>query len=63
MIQIPRVFGVTRLHLWAQENPLRWLPQFDREECARFGGFLSHRRTPSHHPFLGGIFPNKNQSF
>ena len=23
-------------------------------------GFLSHRATPSYHPFLDGIFPNKN---
>ena len=24
------------------------------------GGFLSHGGTPSYHPFLDGIFPNKN---
>ena len=24
------------------------------------GGFLSHRGTPSYHPFLDGILPNKN---
>ena len=23
----------------------------------QFGGFLSHRDTPSHHPFLDGVFP------
>ena len=27
---------------------------------ATYGGFLSHRATPSHHPFLDGIFPNKH---
>ena len=26
-----------------------------------YGGFLSHRGTPSHHLFLGGVLPNKNQ--
>ena len=31
-------------------------PYFFRQN----GGFLSHRGTPSHHPFLGGMFPNKN---
>ena len=25
-----------------------------------YGNFLSHRGTPSHHPNLGRIFPNKN---
>ena len=28
---------------------------------SQYGGFLSHRGTPSHHPFIDGIFPNKNQ--
>ena len=32
-----------------------------RNEMEENGGFLSHRGTPSHHPFLDGIFPNKNQ--
>ena len=28
-----------------------------------YGGFLSHRGTPSHHPFLDGIFPYKPTSY
>ena len=28
----------------------------------RYGGFLSHRGTPSNHPFLGGIFHYKPSS-
>ena len=38
-----------------------WGAQFETEmNVSPFGGFLSHRGTPSHHPFRDGIFPNKN---
>ena len=28
-----------------------------------YGGFLSHRGTPSHHPFLDGIFHETNHPY
>ena len=34
--------------------------QGDTISSFSYGGFLSHRGTPSHHPFLDGIFPNIN---
>ena len=36
--------------------------QGPRDQSSKNGGFPSHRGTPSHHPFLDGIFPNKNHS-
>ena len=38
-------------------------PWIDLREHVICGGFLSHRATPVHHPFLDGIFPHKNQPF
>ena len=39
------------------------MENFVNSQILGYGGFLSHRGTPSHHPFLGGIFPNKNHPF
>ena len=51
--------GSAGLHLWtivgSPSNTIRKLQQH--------GGFLSHGATPSHHPFLDGIFPYKPSIF
>ena len=34
-----------------------------KNEWEKYGAFLSHRGTPSHHPFIDGMFPEINHPF
>ena len=68
--------NITQSNMWIVAQPpflnaIRWTngekmwafwrtPKTILFGCKTYGGFLSHRGTPMHHPFLHGIFPNKN---
>ena len=57
----PQIYVIqhnTRASKMRAFDPMHWV--FDWGICWET---LSHRATPSHHPFLEGIFPNKNQPF
>ena len=43
-------------YMWSQWE----LRRDSQAHIWRCGGFLSHRATPSHHPFIDGIFPEIN---
>ena len=51
------------------ENPVEMddlevdTPHLRKPPCISYGGFLSHRATPSSHPFIDGIFHEINHPF
>ena len=55
--QDPRIYGYKNMVLQGSYLLLELFLQLSSVTLILYGGFLSHRGTPSSHPFSIGIFP------